>query len=190
MSAYQVVRLGIARTFQNVRVFPTLTVLEHVMLGFQKQVGETAIGALFKRWEPSERVKKEKAFELLEIVGLRKRAGETAEDLSYPEQKLLILARLVATGAEFLLVDEPTSGLDPASFKRILSFIRDLVTKENKTVCIVEHNLDLIREICDWIFFLHHGELIAAGTCAELIKRKDLADIYFGQEARTFGHVP
>jgi len=89
-----------------------------------------------------------------------------------------------------LLVDEPTSGLDPGSFKRALSFIRNLVDRQGKTVCVVEHNLDLIREICEWVFFLYHGELIASGTCEELLQRRDLAEIYFGKEGGLPKHVP
>ncbi len=177
----KIVRMGIARTFQNVRVFPGLTALDHIMIGYQNQIGETALGGVFRRWEFSEKANREKAFNLLDMVGLKDRANDIADDLSYPEQKILILARLVATEAEFLLVDEPTSGLDPASFKKMLVFIRELVDKCGKTVCIVEHNLDLIREICDWIFFLHHGQLVASGTIEDILSRKDLAEIYFGK---------
>jgi ABC-type branched-subunit amino acid transport system ATPase component len=178
----KVVRMGIARTFQNVRAFPSLSALEHIMIGFQQQAGETALGGMFGRWKVSERANKEKALAFLDRVGLKGRAYDKAEDLSYPEQKILILSRLVATGAEFLLIDEPTSGMDPASFRKMLAFMRDLVDNHGKTLCVVEHNLDLIREICDWIFFLHHGELIAGGTVEDIIHREDLAEIYFGRE--------
>jgi ABC-type branched-subunit amino acid transport system ATPase component len=181
-AAHQVVQLGMARTFQHVRVFPNLTALDHIMMGYQNQVGETAPGGIFKWWGASEKANREKAMTFLDTFGLKARALDPAEDLSYPEQKIIILARAVATGADFLLVDEPTSGLDQRSFKGILAFLRNLVDEQGKTVCVVEHNLDLIREICDWMFFLHHGELIAAGTCAELLKRQDLAEIYFGKE--------
>jgi branched-chain amino acid transport system permease protein len=180
---YKVVRLGIARTFQNVRVFPMMSVLEHVVVAFQNQVGESAVGGIVRRWKHSDRANVERAMSLLDSVGLQAKAFEAAENLSYPEQKLLILARVVATGAEFLLVDEPTSGLDTRSFRYILGFLRDLVDKQGKTVCVVEHNLDLIRGICDWTYFLNQGELIAAGTCQDLLQRKDLADIYFGKDA-------
>jgi ABC-type branched-subunit amino acid transport system ATPase component len=176
----KVVRMGIARTFQNVRAFPSLSALEHVMIGFQRQAGETALSGMFGPWKASERANRERALVLLERAGLKERAYDKAEDLSYPEQKILVLSRVVATGAEFLLIDEPTSGMDPASFRKMLVFIRDLVDHHGKTVCIVEHNLDLIREICDWIFFLHHGELIASGAFDEIVRREELANIYFG----------
>jgi ABC-type branched-subunit amino acid transport system ATPase component len=181
-SPYKIVQRGIARTFQNVRIFPYLTALDHIMMGYQNQVGDTALGSIFKRWGPSERLNREKSIALLETFGMESRAYDVAEDLSYPEQKILILARAVATGADFLLVDEPTSGLDQRSFKGILTFLRNFVDQQGKTVCVVEHNLDLVREICDWTFFLYHGELIADGTCSDLLKRQDLAEIYFGKE--------
>ena len=178
----KVVRMGIGRTFQNVRIFPGLTALDHIMIGYQNQIGETALGGMFRWWKASEKVNRERALTLLDTVGLRDRADDFAEDLSYPEQKILTLSRLVATGADFLLIDEPTSGLDPASFKKMIGFIREQVDRHGKTVCVVEHDLDLIREICDWIFFLHHGELIASGTIKDIICREDLAEIYFGKE--------
>ena len=180
--AYKVVRLGIARTFQNVRVFPKMSALEHVVVAFQNQVGESAVGSMVRRWARSDRANVERAMAALESVGLEAKARDAAENLSYPEQKLLILARVVATGADFLLIDEPTAGLDTRSFKGMLGFLRNLVDREGKTVCVVEHNLDLIRGICDWTYFLNQGELIAAGTCHDLLQRKDLAEIYSGRE--------
>jgi len=185
MPPHKVVRLGVARTFQNVRIFPNLTALDHIMAAYQNQVGEGALGSIFKRWGTSEKANRERAMDLLGILGLKKRANDYAEDLSYPEQKILALSRMLATGAELLLVDEPTSGLDQPSFKGMLAFLRDQVQNHGKTVCVVEHNLDLIRELCDWVFFLHYGELIAAGTVSEILKRQDLAEIYFGKEGST-----
>lgn len=185
MAPHKVVRLGVARTFQNVRIFDNLTVLDNIMAAYKNQKGESAFGSIFRRWSTSEKANRERAMELLGMVGLKKRANDYAEDLSYPEQKILALSRTMATGAELLLVDEPTSGLDQPSFKGMLALLRDQVQKQGKTVCVVEHNLDLIRELCDWVFFLHYGELIATGTVSEIIKRKDLADLYFGKEGRT-----
>ncbi len=185
MAPHKVVWLGAARTFQDVRIFPNLTALDHIMAAYQNQKGESALGSIFRSWKASEKANRERAMELLSIVGLKKRANDYAEDLSYPEQKILALSRTVATGAELLLVDEPTSGLDQPSFKGMLAFLRDQVQKQGKTVCVVEHNLDLIRELCDWVFFLHYGELIATGTVSEILKRKDLADLYFGKEGST-----
>ena len=182
LAPHQVVKLGVARTFQNVRIFPALRALDHIMAAYQHQVGEAALGGIFKPWGSSEKANRQRALDLLGIFGLKKRAYDVAEDLSYPEQKILALARTVATGAELLLVDEPTSGLDQRSFKGMLAFLRDQVVSHGKTVCVVEHNLDLIRELCDWVFFLHYGELIAAGTVSEILKRQDLAEIYFGKE--------
>ena len=182
LAPHRVVQLGIARTFQNVRIFPGLTALDHIMSAYPKQVGEAALSGIFRSWGNSEKVNRERALDLLGIFGLEKKAHDVAEDLSYPEQKILAIGRMLATGADLLLVDEPTSGLDQRSFKGMLAFLRNQVEKHGKTVCVVEHNLDLIRELCDWVFFLHYGELIAAGTVSEILKRQDLAEIYFGKE--------
>jgi len=120
-----------------------------------------------------------RAHELLAFVGLAEKAGEPAEDLSYAEQKLLALARLLATRADLLLLDEPASGLDPTSVEAITALIRRL-PDYGKTICVIEHNLDVIKGLADPVVFLNEGQVIASGAPGKIMADPQLAEIYFG----------
>ena len=171
-------RLGMARTFQELRLFHRMTVLDTVLVARPGQRGENFALAVWPFTEEA-RSHREKAVNCLEFVGLADKRDELTENLSYAEQKLLSLARLLATEANLLLLDEPTSGLDPNSISGILDLIGRL-PEQGKTICIVEHNLDVIRHIAHWVCFLAEGRLLAEGTPADIFKDKTLADIYFG----------
>ncbi|WP_161949605.1 ABC transporter ATP-binding protein [Bacillus dakarensis] len=175
------VHLGMARSFQDVRALTEMTVLENVILACPSRYAESPLLSLVRpnqvRKEESHNIKK--VFEILEYVGLSDKKDKLAGDLSYAEQKLLILARLLATDAELLLLDEPASGLDPGSLRKFVELIRDL-TNNNKTILIVEHNVSLVSEISDKMVFLHHGEALAEGKPDEVAKNEELRDIYFG----------
>jgi ABC-type branched-subunit amino acid transport system ATPase component len=126
-----------------------------------------------------ERLNRARALAILAFVGLADRAGETAETLSYAEEKLLVIARLVATGAQVLLFDEPLSGLAPNTIETIFPIIKRLAAS-GKTICIIEHNLDVIRGLCDTAVFLDEGRKLAEGAPERLIADPDLAQRYFG----------
>lgn len=162
-------RKGLARTFQEVRVFGGITVLENVLVGREQGLGS---------WRQTKRNKR-LAMETLALVGLEDKASRIAGDLSYAEQKFLSLARVLGSDAELLLLDEPTSGLDGRSLDLVIDVIPHL-RELNRTVLIIEHNLDVVRSIAERIVFLESGRVIASGTADELFARKDLADIYFG----------
>jgi ABC-type branched-subunit amino acid transport system ATPase component len=121
----------------------------------------------------------ERALQVLEFFGLAARAQELAEDLAYPEQKLLSMARMLATEADVLLLDEPTSGLDTESLARIVPMVRRLVER-GKTVLLIEHNMELIAQLSDEVVFLHQGSVIARGRAAEITRDPALTEIYFG----------
>jgi len=178
---HQRVKLGLARSFQDVRALSEMTILENIILACPSKYAESPLLSLFRpdqvRKEEKENI--QKSLDILNYVGLKGKENEMAGSLSYAEQKLLIIARLLATEAELLLLDEPTSGLDPTSLARFIELIRDLINK-GKTILIVEHNVSLISEIADKIIFLHQGEPIAEGHPKELAKNKDLRNIYFG----------
>jgi len=175
---HRVAALGVARSWQEVRLFPRMTVLDTVMLAQPGQQGENVLLSLLPRGGEEGRVRR-RAREYLEFVGLVGKDDELAGNLSFAEQKLLALARLLATEADLLLLDEPTSGLDPSSIERILDLIRS-IARQGRTVCIVEHNLDVIRGTADWAFFLATGRVIAAGTPEQLFADPRLAEVYFG----------
>jgi branched-chain amino acid transport system permease protein len=176
------VRAGLARTFQDVRLFERMTVLDNVLTAIPGQPGER-LGPLFLapwRAAAAERRNRTRALGYLEFVGLADRAHEVAASLAFGEQKLVALARLVATEADVLLLDEPASGVDLQWVHRILDLIRQLVAS-GKTVCLVEHNLEVVTAVADRAYFMEAGRIIAEGRPDELMADPRLGEIYFGK---------
>jgi ABC-type branched-subunit amino acid transport system ATPase component len=181
LSPQAVVRRGIARTFQNLRLFADLTALDNVLVGIAGQFGEEPLGAIFRplRTAREQRRRTEQALATLAHVGLAARARELVRNLSYGEQKLLTVARVLATGAELLLLDEPASGMSAGALENIMALLRRLQT-EGKTLLVVEHNTRVVQQIADEVLFLHQGQLMAQGTPQQIINDPALAEIYFG----------
>ena len=181
LAPHRVERLGVVRTFQHLRLWNKMSVLENVLLGCATPAGENVF-SLFLRTgavRAEETRARERAMEVLRFFGLAERARELAEDLAYPEQKLLSMARIFATDAPVMLLDEPTSGLDSESLARIVPMVRRLVD-HGKTVLLIEHNMELIAELADQVVFLHQGRVLAAGPPAEITRDPALTEIYFG----------
>jgi branched-chain amino acid transport system permease protein len=178
---HELVGAGLARSFQDLRLFTKMTVIENVLVALPNQSGDSLFRVFFKRRHvrEEERENAARAMEILRFVELHDKAYETAENLSYAEEKLLVVARLLATGAEVLLFDEPMSGLDPTTLAEIFPVIRKLA-ESGKAVCIIEHNLDVIKELCDVVYFLDEGRAMAVGTPEELMSNPELATRYFG----------
>lgn len=176
-----IVDLGIARTFQNLRLFVDLTALDNVLVGLPSQSGEEPLAAIFRPFHVSraQRRRREEAMATLEHVGLADRAHEFVRNLSYGEQKLLTVARVLATGAELLLLDEPASGLSAGALDAIMALLRRLQS-EGKTLLVVEHNTRVVQQIADDVLFLHQGHLMATGSPEAIISDPALAEIYFG----------
>ena len=189
----RIARLGMARSFQNLRLFPRLSALDNVMLGCREPSDE------FWRWpqgakggenlvdlfllpgvaEAVERRNRERAHEWLRSVGLADVADAPAGSLSFGQQKLVSLARLLGTDADVLLLDEPASGVD----SRWVDNILDLVVRmrnDGKTVCIVEHSLHVVERLADNVFFMELGHITAEGNIADLAGDPRLAEVYFG----------
>ncbi len=177
----QIVRAGIARTFQNLRLFQDLTALDNVLIAMPDQVGETPLPAIFRPLHTAraQRRLRDAALATLDHVGLAARANDYVRNLSYGEQKLLTVARVLATGAELLLLDEPASGLAAGALDAVMALLRRL-QNEGKTLLVVEHNTRVVQQIADDVLFLHQGHLMARGTPAEIIGDPALAEIYFG----------
>ena len=180
-SPQAVVHAGIARTFQNLRLFADLTALDNVMVGLPRQFAEEPLGAIFRPLHAArtQSRRREEARAILSHVGLADRAGERVRNLSYGEQKLLTVARVLATGAELLLLDEPASGLSAGALDNIMALLRRL-KNEGKTLLVVEHNTRVVQQIADDVLFLHQGHLMAQGTPQQIIADPALAEIYFG----------
>jgi ABC-type branched-subunit amino acid transport system ATPase component len=172
---------GVARTFQQLRIFTHLTALENVMLGFQHNPGE-ALWRLVARPRSiarKQRAHLDRARSILAELELLDVAEESAATLSYGMQKLLSLARLIATDANILMLDEPTSGLSPDAIERILTIVANL-RGEGKTVVLVEHDMDVVFEVSDRIIVLDQGRLFAEGSPSEIRTNADVRAIYFG----------
>jgi ABC-type branched-subunit amino acid transport system ATPase component len=176
-----VARLGISRTFQDLRLFTSMTVLDTVMASFPGQLGENP-AAVFLRPRAvrrQERELRERADAILTRTGLSGQAQRKAATLSYAEQKLLIISRSIAMQAGLWLLDEPASGLDGDTLAEFAALLRSLVD-EGQTVLIVEHNLRLVKLISDWVLFLDQGQLKAQGPPGEIFENQELQEIYIG----------
>ncbi|MGA2617920.1 MAG: ABC transporter ATP-binding protein [Thermoguttaceae bacterium] len=162
---YRISRVGIARTFQNLRLIRQISVFENVLLAFPDQPGERLRNVFF-RWKTSqtrEASNRRSAMSLLEDAGLPEKANYPAEALSYGQQKLLSLVCCLAAGAELLLLDEPVAGIAPAMIEKITATIRDL-PKQGKSIVLIEHNLKAVTRVCDRVIFMDAGRKISEGT--------------------------
>jgi len=162
LSPDKIARLGLARTFQDLRLIHQLTVLENVLLARPNPLGETWYGAIFGRWQKNESKEREIAMHWLQFVGLVSQADEPAGALSYGQQKLLTLACCLASGADLLLLDEPVSGVAPATIERLVDYIRQL-PEMGKTVVFIEHNLEVVEQLADWVVVMDEGKVISEG---------------------------
>jgi branched-chain amino acid transport system ATP-binding protein len=178
---HRIAGLGITRTFQDLRLFQKMTVLHNILVGFQNSKGEHLTWALLggPSLKAEEKADLQKAHDLLRLVELEKKAEELVENLSYGEQKLLSLARVLATDAELLMLDEPASGLPLGEVDRMMALIQSLV-KQGKTVFIVEHNMEAVMGLSDRVIVLNFGEKIAEGTPAEIQKNPEVIKVYLG----------
>lgn len=187
---HAIARSGVARSFQDLRLFNNMTVLDNVLLAMPDQPGENVFRPFFtpKRVAAAEKANKDKALSLLEFVHLADKSGEIADDLAYGEQKLLAIARLLASEGNLLLLDEPTSGLDPNTVEAMLGLLRQLIDR-GKTILLIEHNLNVVKEVSDWIVFLNFGQMVTSGRPEEIMSDPRLAELYFGQTMSVISHV-
>lgn len=174
---WKIARLGIGRSFQDLKLFANMTVEENIETVTERRSWLWQAGGASAKSERRARVDA-----TLAATGLEDKRDARAVDLAYAERKFLSLARIMAAGARLWLLDEPASGLDPGSYERFLSLLRNQV-REGVTICIIEHNLDIVQGISDRIAFLDQGRLLAEGDPKTILSDPALAAIYFGERA-------
>jgi len=178
---HQRVRGGLSRTWQHVRLFPSLPVIDNLLIGTTDYPGERLIGVLFGpgRLKTHDRAAHAKALDLLGKIGLRGAADALVSDLPYGQQKLIGVARALMGDAKCLLLDEPMAGVEGQAYAAMQRVVRE-VAESGVAVCVVEHNIAFVRDLCDEGVFMFSGAIMERGTVAELIRDPQLTELYFG----------
>ena len=180
---HQFVAAGVARTFQNIRLFKQMTVLENVLAAFTKDIKNNMFDSLFRtpRFWKTEKELKEKAMDLLSIFHLEDKADYIAANLPYGQQRKLEIARALATDMKLLLLDEPAAGMNPTETAELLDCINAIRNRFGIAILLIEHDMSLVMNICERIQVIDYGVTIAAGLPEEIAKNPKVIAAYLGQ---------
>jgi branched-chain amino acid transport system ATP-binding protein len=180
---HRITYLGVARTFQNIRLFQELSVLDNVLVGFHCRSRASWVEAILRlpRYRGEEREHRARAWELLRQVGLAEAAAQPAGKLPYGHQRRLEIARALATGPRFLLLDEPAAGLNPQETLNLMEFLQEIKERYRLTMLVIEHNLQLVMKLCRRLLVLDHGLTIAAGEPEEVRRHPEVIRAYLGK---------
>lgn len=182
LKPHAIVRKGIARTFQNIRLFSSMSVLDNVLIGFDFQAKYTYFETIFRfpRFFGEEKRIRNRAMEILDYFGIKEFADYKATDLSYGQQRKVEIARALATNPEILLLDEPAAGMNPAETKELADLIRSAREDFDLTVLLIEHDMKFVNQLCDKVLVLDYGKTIFEGKPADAIQDKEVISAYLG----------
>ena len=182
--SYQVTQLGMARTFQNIRLFSELSVIDNVKIAYNMHVTYNLVDAIIrdKKYLDEEEFITQKAMDLLKIFHLEGEANEVAKNLPYGKQRRLEIARALATEPKLLLLDEPAAGMNPQETHELMEMIRWIREKFDLSILLIEHDMSLVMGVCERIYVLEYGMKIAEGTPEEIKHNSRVIEAYLGEE--------
>ncbi len=185
MKTHRIVAQGVARTFQNIRLFSEMSVIDNVKIAFTKDIRYNLFDTMFRtpKYFQSEQEVTDKAMECLRIVRLEDKAAYRANSLPYGQQRKLEIARALATDMKLLLLDEPAAGMNPTETSELLECINDIRKKFRIAILLIEHDMSLVMRICERIQVINFGNIIAHGYPNEIAHNPDVIEAYLGEEA-------
>lgn len=184
LKPFQVAQLGVGRTFQNIRLFATLNVMENVLIASNLDITYNMLDSFLRlpKYKREEKALREKAMELLKIVGLQDLVDAQANSLPYGHQRKLEIARAVALNPSLLLLDEPAAGMNKEESVELVEFIKEIKERFDLTVLMIEHHMDVVAGLCDHVTVLNFGKTIASGKLDEVKNNKMVVEAYLGEE--------